>query len=134
MHICITMHLLLLLLPKSPSKEPCQTSQTSMEGDQPSETPSPTTPSPTTPMPLARKEAEPDTPTEEHPDSAMVVPIPLPRHNLPHKHPDDLDDKVADEVRSKKSESEASTKTSSSDSGIEDGKSTPTSEEEKVGF
>uniref|UniRef100_A0A671X2S5 non-specific serine/threonine protein kinase n=1 Tax=Sparus aurata TaxID=8175 RepID=A0A671X2S5_SPAAU len=30
----------------SPGKEPCQTSQTSLEGDQPPETPSPTTPSP----------------------------------------------------------------------------------------
>uniref|UniRef100_A0A8D0B252 non-specific serine/threonine protein kinase n=1 Tax=Sander lucioperca TaxID=283035 RepID=A0A8D0B252_SANLU len=45
--------------------------------------------------------------------------------------PEGLDDKLADEVvlESEKSESEASTRTSSSDSGIEDGKSTPTSEE-----
>uniref|UniRef100_A0A4W6EMN5 non-specific serine/threonine protein kinase n=1 Tax=Lates calcarifer TaxID=8187 RepID=A0A4W6EMN5_LATCA len=48
----------------------------------------------------------------------------------------ELGDKLAEEVilESEKSESEASTKTSSSDSGIEDGKSTPTSEEEKVLF
>uniref|UniRef100_A0A672GKD2 non-specific serine/threonine protein kinase n=1 Tax=Salarias fasciatus TaxID=181472 RepID=A0A672GKD2_SALFA len=32
----------------SPGKEPCQTSQTSLEGDQSTDTPSPTTPSPTT--------------------------------------------------------------------------------------
>lgn len=114
--------------PKSPGKEPCQTSQTSLEGDPPPETPSHTTPSPTTPIPLPRKEAEPDTPTEEQPGSVMVVPVPLPRHNLPQKHPEELGDKLANEV-SIESESEASTKTSSSDSGIEDGKSTPTSEE-----
>ncbi|KAM8742733.1 serine/threonine-protein kinase 10 [Acanthopagrus schlegelii] len=107
----------------SPGKEPCQTSQTSLEGDPP-----PETPSPTTPIPLPRKEAEPDTPTEEQPGSVMVVPVPLPRHNLPQKHPEELGDKLANEV-SIESESEASTKTSSSDSGIEDGKSTPTSEE-----
>lgn len=61
----------------------------------------------------------------------MVVPVPLPRQILPPKDPEELGDKLADEVihESEKSESEASTKTSSSDSGIEDGKSTPTSEE-----
>nr|XP_046266036.1 serine/threonine-protein kinase 10 [Scatophagus argus] len=109
----------------SPGKEPCQTSQTSLEGEP--DTPSPTTPSPTTPVPLPRKAVEPDTPTE--PGSVMVVPVPVPRQNLPSKDP-----KLADEVtlESDKSESKASTKTSSSDSGIEDGKSTPTSEEEKV--
>uniref|UniRef100_A0A8C3A550 non-specific serine/threonine protein kinase n=1 Tax=Cyclopterus lumpus TaxID=8103 RepID=A0A8C3A550_CYCLU len=79
----------------SPGKEPCQTSQTSLEGEQSVDTPSPTMTSPTTPIPLLKKE---------------------------------LDDKLADEVILE-SESEASTKTSSSDSGIEDGKSTPTSEE-----
>uniref|UniRef100_A0A8D2ZX51 non-specific serine/threonine protein kinase n=1 Tax=Scophthalmus maximus TaxID=52904 RepID=A0A8D2ZX51_SCOMX len=72
-------------LTASPGKEPCQTSQTSLEGDQSLDTPSPTTPSPTTPI-----------------------------------DPKELGD------------NEASTKTSSSDSGIEDGKSTPTSVEEKV--
>uniref|UniRef100_A0AAX7TIB1 non-specific serine/threonine protein kinase n=1 Tax=Astatotilapia calliptera TaxID=8154 RepID=A0AAX7TIB1_ASTCA len=69
----------------SSAKEPCQTSQTSLEGDQPPDTPSPTTPS---------------SPKSE----------------------------------SEKSESESSTKTTFSDSGIEDGKSTPTLEEEKVFF
>ncbi|XP_034462441.1 serine/threonine-protein kinase 10 [Hippoglossus hippoglossus] len=118
----------------SPGKEPSQTSQTSLEGDQSTDTPSPTTPSPTTPMPLPRKGAEPDTPTQEQPGSVMMVPVPLPRQNLPPKNAEELGDKLGDDVllESEKSESEASTKTSSSDSGIEDGKSTPTSEEEKV--
>ncbi|XP_040006720.1 serine/threonine-protein kinase 10 [Xiphias gladius] len=122
----------------SPGKEPCQTSQTSLEGDQSLDTasptmPSPTTPSTTTPIPLTRKGAEPDTPTEEQQGPVMVVPVPLPRH-LPPKDPEELGDKLAEEVilESEKYESEASTKTSCSDSGIEDGKSTPTSEEEKV--
>uniref|UniRef100_A0AAQ4QZ03 non-specific serine/threonine protein kinase n=1 Tax=Gasterosteus aculeatus aculeatus TaxID=481459 RepID=A0AAQ4QZ03_GASAC len=65
-------------------KEPCQTSETSLEGEQTGDTPSPTT----------------------------ATPTPLPRKGL--------NDKLTDE---------ASTKTSNSDSGIEDGKSTPTSEE-----
>lgn len=129
------------MLLKSPGKEPCQTSQTSLEGDQSLDTPSPTTPSPTTPspttpIPIPRKGAESDTPTEEQPGPIMVAPVPLPRHNLPPKNTEELGDKLAEEVilESEKSESEASTKTSSSDSGIEDGKSTPTSEEEKVLF
>uniref|UniRef100_A0A8C4H310 non-specific serine/threonine protein kinase n=1 Tax=Dicentrarchus labrax TaxID=13489 RepID=A0A8C4H310_DICLA len=118
----------------SPGKEPCQTSQTSLEGDQSLDTPSPTTPSPTTPIPLPRK--GPESETEEQPGSIMVVPVPLPRQNLPPKDPEELGVKLGDEVthESEKSESEGSTKTSSSDSGIEDGKSTPTSEEEKVLF
>ncbi|XP_070839866.1 serine/threonine-protein kinase 10 [Chaetodon trifascialis] len=116
----------------SSGKEPCQTSQTSLEADQPPDTPSPTTPSPTTPTPLPRKEAEPDSPTEEQQGTVMVVPVPLPRQNLPPKGPEELGAEVSHSKESKKSESEASTKTSSSDSGIEDGKSTPTSEEEKV--
>lgn len=99
------------------------------------DTPSPTTPSPTTPIPLPRKGAEPNTPTEEQPASIMVVPVPLPRQNVPPKVPEELGDKLAEvTLESEKSESEDSTKTSSSDSGIEDGKSTPTSEEEKVLF
>ncbi|XP_035522017.1 serine/threonine-protein kinase 10 [Morone saxatilis] len=117
----------------SPGKEPCQTSQTSLEGDQSLDTPSPTTPSPTTPTPLPRKGPEPE--TEEQPGSIVVVPVPLPRQNLPPKDPEELGVKLANEEvthESEKSESEGSTKTSSSDSGIEDGKSTPTSEEEKV--
>ncbi|XP_033955009.1 serine/threonine-protein kinase 10 [Pseudochaenichthys georgianus] len=108
----------------SPGKEPCQTSQTSLEGDQ-----SLTTQTPTIPVPLPRKGAEAERPAEEQP--GMVVPVPLPRQILPPKDPEELGDKLADEVihESEKSESEASTKTSNSDSGIEDGKSTPTSEE-----
>ncbi|AWO99985.1 putative serine/threonine-protein kinase 10 [Scophthalmus maximus] len=122
-------------LTASPGKEPCQTSQTSLEGDQSLDTPSPTTPSPTTPMPLPRKGAEPDAPTEEErPGPVTAVPVPLPRQNVPARDPKELGDKLADDVllEAEKSESEASTKTSSSDSGIEDGKSTPTSVEEKV--
>nr|XP_019952901.1 PREDICTED: serine/threonine-protein kinase 10-like [Paralichthys olivaceus] len=116
----------------SPGKEPCQTSQTSLEGDQSVDTPSPTTPSPTTPIPVPR--TKPDTQTEEQPGSVMEVPVPLPRNNLPPQDPEELVDKLGDDVllESEKSESETSTKTSSSDSGIEDGKSSPTSEEEKV--
>ncbi|KAI4813922.1 hypothetical protein KUCAC02_003143 [Chaenocephalus aceratus] len=108
----------------SPGKEPCQTSQTSLEGDQ-----TLTTQTPTIPVPLPRKGAEAERPAEEQP--GMVVPVPLPRQILPPKDPEELGDKLADEVihESEKAESEASTKTSSSDSGIEDGKSTPTSEE-----
>ncbi|XP_032389579.1 serine/threonine-protein kinase 10 [Etheostoma spectabile] len=118
----------------SPGKEPCQTSQTSLEADQSPDTPSPTTtttPSPTTCIPTPRKGVEPGTQTEEQPGAIMVVPVPLPRQNLLPNGPERLDDKLADEVvlESEKSESEASTRTSSSDSGIEDGKSTPTSEE-----
>lgn len=64
----------------------------------------------------------------------MVVPVPLPRQNPPPKDQVELGDKLPNEdiLESEKSESDALTKTSSSDSGIEDGKSTPTSEEEKV--
>lgn len=109
--------------PKSPEKEPCQRSQTSLEGDSPT-TP---TPSPTTPLPLPRKDTAPDTPAEERPGSDMVVPVALPRRNPPSKHSEPLEDTAADP-------SKTSTKTSSSDSGIEDGKSTPTSVEEKVHF
>uniref|UniRef100_A0A3Q3NH41 non-specific serine/threonine protein kinase n=1 Tax=Mastacembelus armatus TaxID=205130 RepID=A0A3Q3NH41_9TELE len=119
----------------SPAKEPCQTSQTSqtsLEGDQSPDTPSPTTPSPSTAIPLPRKEPESDLPTEEQPDPVMVVPVPLPRQNLRPKAEEELGDKMADETE--KSESEGSTKTSSSDSGIEDGKSTPPLDEEKVLF
>lgn len=92
-----------------------------MEGEQTGDTPSPTT---ATPTPLPRKGAE------WQPGPIAVVPVPLPRH-LPAGDPGELNDKLTDEVlnESEKSESEASTKTSNSDSGIEDGKSTPTSEE-----
>ncbi|XP_038564678.1 serine/threonine-protein kinase 10 [Micropterus salmoides] len=117
-----------------PGKEPCQTSQTSqvsLEGDQSPDNPSPTMPSPSTPIPFLRKGAEPVVPTDQ---PITVVPVPLPRQNPPTRNSLELADKLADEatLESEKSESEGSTKTSSSDSGIEDGKSTPTSEEEKV--
>lgn len=120
--------MLAFLFPQSPGKEPRRTSQTSFEGDHPADTPSPTTPSPTTPMPLPRKVSEEDAPAEEQPSPTMRAPVPLPRHNVPHKEPEELADKLTNE----EAVSEASTKTSSSDSGIEDGKSTPTLEEEKV--
>uniref|UniRef100_A0A7N6BJR9 non-specific serine/threonine protein kinase n=1 Tax=Anabas testudineus TaxID=64144 RepID=A0A7N6BJR9_ANATE len=102
-------------------KEPCQTSQTSLEGDQSPDNMSPTT---TTPTPLPRKEAASHTVTEEQPGPNMGFPVPLPRQKLADKLADDAT------LESEKSESEASTKTSNSDSGIEDGKST--SEEEKL--
>lgn len=79
-------------------------------------------------MPLPRKVTEVDGSTEEQPSPTTMVPVPLPRHNIPHKDPEELGDKLTNEEVN----SEASTKTSSSDSGIEDGKSTPTLEEEKV--
>uniref|UniRef100_A0A3Q3FR90 non-specific serine/threonine protein kinase n=1 Tax=Labrus bergylta TaxID=56723 RepID=A0A3Q3FR90_9LABR len=119
----------------SSRKEPCQTSQTSLEGDQSPGPPSPTTPSPTTAIPLPRQESEPESPTEEQPGSVMVVPVPIPRQNVPHKaQEEEAEDKLADDATngSEKSESEVSTKTSNSDSGIEDGKSTPIPEGEKV--
>lgn len=66
----------------------------------------------------------------------MAVPVPLPRQNFPKKDPDEVGDKMGEieKSESEKSESESSTKTTFSDSGIEDGKSTPTLEEEKVLF
>ncbi|XP_054610006.1 serine/threonine-protein kinase 10 [Dunckerocampus dactyliophorus] len=97
------------------------TSQTSLEGDQSPEPQSPTTPFPNTPQSLLEKGLEP-------PGPIMATPVPLPRHNLPSKDQVDFGDKL----ESEKYESVVSIKTSSSDSGIEDGKSTPTSEEEKV--
>ncbi|XP_005808843.1 serine/threonine-protein kinase 10-like [Xiphophorus maculatus] len=110
-----------------PEKEPCQTSQTSLDEDQSADTPSPTTPSP---VPLPRRLARPGMPAEEHQAS---VPVPLPRFAVSHKDPEEVGRRLADEVlESEKAESEASTKTSSSDSGIEDGKITPTMEEEKA--
>lgn len=114
----------------SPDKEPCQTSQTSLEGEQSVDTPSPT-PSPTTPIPALSKGADPSAPTEGQPGSVMGVPVPLPRQNVPSKDPEEVGEESAHggPVELKKSESKASTKTSSSDSGIEDGKSTPTSED-----
>uniref|UniRef100_A0A3B3UF68 non-specific serine/threonine protein kinase n=1 Tax=Poecilia latipinna TaxID=48699 RepID=A0A3B3UF68_9TELE len=111
---------------KPPEKEPCQTSQTSLDEDQSADTPSSTTPSP---VPLPRRLARPATTAEEH---RAAVPVPLPRFAVSHKDPEEVGGRLADEVlESEKAESETSTKTSSSDSGIEDGKITPTMEEEK---
>ncbi|XP_061607356.1 serine/threonine-protein kinase 10 isoform X1 [Phyllopteryx taeniolatus] len=104
------------------------TSQTSLEGDQSSQPSSPTTSSPTSPQSLPEKGAEPVSATEQRPDAVMPIPIPLPRHNLPSNDQGYFGEKL----ESEKYESVVSIKTSSSDSGIEDGKSTPTSEEEKV--
>uniref|UniRef100_A0A665TUA5 non-specific serine/threonine protein kinase n=1 Tax=Echeneis naucrates TaxID=173247 RepID=A0A665TUA5_ECHNA len=91
--------------------------QTSLEGDQSVDTPSsPTTPSPTTSVPMTRKGAESDAP-EEQPGPTMGIPVPQPRHSLPPKDPEALAEKLDEVVlESEKSESEASTKTSSSDS------------------
>uniref|UniRef100_H2RSN7 non-specific serine/threonine protein kinase n=1 Tax=Takifugu rubripes TaxID=31033 RepID=H2RSN7_TAKRU len=119
--------------PKAPEKEPCQSSQTSLDGDQSPDSATTATPSPTTPLPVPRKGTAADTPTEEHPVSDRV-PVPLPRQNTPSKHPEPLENKLAGDARVEAHPSQTSTKTSSSDSGIEDGKSTPTSVEDKVMF
>uniref|UniRef100_A0A674P8C2 non-specific serine/threonine protein kinase n=1 Tax=Takifugu rubripes TaxID=31033 RepID=A0A674P8C2_TAKRU len=116
--------------PKAPEKEPCQSSQTSLDGDQSPDSATTATPSPTTPLPVPRKGTAADTPTEEHPVSDRV-PVPLPRQNTPSKHPEPLENKLAGDARVEAHPSQTSTKTSSSDSGIEDGKSTPTSVEDK---
>uniref|UniRef100_A0A669E4R8 non-specific serine/threonine protein kinase n=1 Tax=Oreochromis niloticus TaxID=8128 RepID=A0A669E4R8_ORENI len=83
-----------------------------------------------------REEGEEDEGMDLTPGSTMAVPVPLPRQNLPKKDPDEVGDKMGEieKSESEKSESESSTKTTFSDSGIEDGKSTPTLEEEKVLF
>ncbi|XP_051902775.1 serine/threonine-protein kinase 10 [Hippocampus zosterae] len=101
------------------------TSQTSLEGDQSSGPSSPTT---TSPQPLLGKEADPVSASDDQPSAVTAAPVPLPRHNLPSKEQSNF----AEKLESDKYESGVSIKTSSSDSGIEDGKSTPTSEEEKV--
>lgn len=54
--------------------------------------------------------------------STQITPVPLPRQNLPSKSGQEAADSLA---------SETSTKTSSSDSGIEDGKNSPTCEEQE---
>uniref|UniRef100_H3D9S9 non-specific serine/threonine protein kinase n=1 Tax=Tetraodon nigroviridis TaxID=99883 RepID=H3D9S9_TETNG len=74
---------------------------------------------------VGKKETASDTPTKEFPSSNMVAPVPLPRHNPPSKLSEPSEDTAADP-------SKTSTKTSGSDSGIEDGKSTPTLVEEKT--
>ncbi|XP_037126572.1 serine/threonine-protein kinase 10 [Syngnathus acus] len=96
------------------------TSQTSLEGDH-SDPSSPTASLLTSPHSLAEKGAEPASATEEQPHAA---PVPLPRHNLAPKDQVEFEAKLESEIY----ESGVSIKTSSSDSGIEDGKSTPTSE------
>ncbi|KAG7279372.1 hypothetical protein CRUP_001280 [Coryphaenoides rupestris] len=132
--------------PMSTGTEPCQRSRISSEGDQ-----SPTTPSPTTPIPTPRKGHEEQAaaavvvpvvvpvavpvampanavPVAMQAAAGPATPVPMPRQNALPEAPQ------GDEVLSEsdKSESDVSTKTSSSDSGIEDGKCTPTSDEEKV--
>ncbi|XP_057676604.1 serine/threonine-protein kinase 10 [Corythoichthys intestinalis] len=102
------------------------TSMTSMEGDHSSGPSSPTTNSLVSPK--FSQGPEPVSMTEKQPEAVMVAPVPMPRHNLPSKDQVDFGEKL----ESEKYESGVSIKTSSSDSGIEDGKSTPTSEEEKV--
>uniref|UniRef100_A0A8C8E2W3 non-specific serine/threonine protein kinase n=1 Tax=Oryzias sinensis TaxID=183150 RepID=A0A8C8E2W3_9TELE len=127
------------LFPQSPGKEPCQTSQTSLEVEPSPDTPSPTTPSPSPPVyqphpsPLPRTGLRSNSPTGMLAGTVTVTPVPLPRQNPP-KDPQELASKLAEELKlsSHKSESESSSKTSSSDSGIEDGKSTPTPDEDKV--
>uniref|UniRef100_A0A3P9HA15 non-specific serine/threonine protein kinase n=1 Tax=Oryzias latipes TaxID=8090 RepID=A0A3P9HA15_ORYLA len=124
---------------ESPGKEPCQTSQTSLEVEPSPDTPSPTTPSPSPPVyqphpsPLPRTGLRSNSPTGMLAATVTVTPVPLPRQNPP-KDPQELASKLAEELKlsSHKSESESSSKTSSSDSGIEDGKSTPTPDEDKV--
>ncbi|XP_004084258.1 serine/threonine-protein kinase 10 isoform X1 [Oryzias latipes] len=124
---------------ESPGKEPCQTSQTSLEVEPSPDTPSPTTPSPSPPAyqphpsPLPRTGLRSNSPTGMLAGTVTVTPVPLPRQNPP-KDPQELASKLAEELKlsSHKSESESSSKTSSSDSGIEDGKSTPTPDEDKV--
>ncbi|XP_077402100.1 serine/threonine-protein kinase 10 [Vanacampus margaritifer] len=101
---------------------------TSLEGDQSSGPSSPIASSPMSPHPLAGKRAESVSTAGDQPDAVAVAPVPLPRHNLPSRE----QAHSGDQPESDKYESGVSIKTSSSDSGIEDGKSTPTSEEEKV--
>ncbi|XP_068187464.1 serine/threonine-protein kinase 10 [Antennarius striatus] len=115
----------------SPGKEPCQTSQTSLEVDQTPESPGPMTPSPPPPKTILRKGTLTDTPTEDQTDLVVVVPVPLLRQNLHPKDVKMLGNNPADEptLDSETSESKTSTKSSNSDSGIYDG---ITSEEEKV--
>ncbi|MGH0147084.1 UNVERIFIED_CONTAM: hypothetical protein FKN15_009928 [Acipenser sinensis] len=97
----------LLEPPGTDAKDPSETSQNSLEGEQPTE-------------PMQTKE---------------VDCIKTPNPPLPKDQSDKLSDKLSDEgIGSSdmdKTESEKSLKISSSDSGTEDGKSTPTLEEEE---
>ncbi|KAJ0003933.1 hypothetical protein NQD34_010147 [Periophthalmus magnuspinnatus] len=125
-------------------KDPCQTSQTSLEGEHSTASPSPTTPSPTTPLPTPVSTLAP-TPaprksTDQSGASSDDTAAPGPQHKEPSEERSGRESLSNGEVHggalpadvlleSEKFESEGSTKTSSSDSGIEDGKSTPTSED-----
>uniref|UniRef100_A0A8C6MF47 non-specific serine/threonine protein kinase n=1 Tax=Nothobranchius furzeri TaxID=105023 RepID=A0A8C6MF47_NOTFU len=92
----------------------------SLEGDQSPNTSCSTTPCPPSPIPYPRRGAQPD---------PNIVPISQQIH-----FPNNQEDKLTDEgvLEVEKCESEASTKTFNSDSGIEDEKTTPTLEDEKV--
>ncbi|XP_036443544.1 serine/threonine-protein kinase 10 [Colossoma macropomum] len=99
-----------------PGKDPSETSQTSLDdhavGESPEAPETPETPE------------APESPAETEPEAAMP--------EDPHKE-EELSDKLPEEellMDHDKPESETSGKTSSSDSGIEDGQSTPTSEKE----
>uniref|UniRef100_A0A3Q0RQG0 non-specific serine/threonine protein kinase n=1 Tax=Amphilophus citrinellus TaxID=61819 RepID=A0A3Q0RQG0_AMPCI len=75
-----------------------------------------------------REEGEED--DDQPPDTPSPTPS-APTPNLPKNDPDEMGDKLGEVLEPDKSESEGSTKTTFSDSGIEDGKSTPTMEDEK---
>ncbi|XP_077360427.1 serine/threonine-protein kinase 10 isoform X2 [Festucalex cinctus] len=98
---------------------------TSLEGDESSGPSGPIATSPTSAQPLVGRRGESVSAAGDQPDTA-AVPVPLPRHNRPPK------EHLGEGPESDKYESGVSIKTSSSDSGIEDGKSTPTSEEDKA--
>ncbi|XP_035287721.1 serine/threonine-protein kinase 10 [Anguilla anguilla] len=93
-------------LSSAPAKDPSETSQTSLEGDHPADLP----------VQPSLEDAKQASPEKDRSDS-------LGR--------DKLSDEGFGTCDPDKPESETSVKTSSSDSGIEDGKSTPTSEEGK---
>ncbi|XP_054586706.1 serine/threonine-protein kinase 10 isoform X2 [Nothobranchius furzeri] len=107
-------------LTETPDKETCRSSQISLEGDQSPNTSCSTTPCPPSPIPYPRRGAQPD---------PNIVPISQQIH-----FPNNQEDKLTDEgvLEVEKCESEASTKTFNSDSGIEDEKTTPTLEDEKM--
>ncbi|XP_016347701.1 serine/threonine-protein kinase 10-like isoform X1 [Sinocyclocheilus anshuiensis] len=88
---------------RAPIKDPSETSETSLYGD--------------------HRHNEAPMEFEEEPRTSVSTETPL------KEQEDDLSDRFPEEDHDKP-ESEASGKTSSSDSGIEDGKSTPTSEED----
>ncbi|XP_033834077.1 serine/threonine-protein kinase 10 [Periophthalmus magnuspinnatus] len=128
-------------------KDPCQTSQTSLEGEHSTASPSPTTPSPTTPLPTPVSTPAPTPAPRKSTDQSGApsddTAAPGPQHKEPAEERSGREGLSNGEVHggalpadvlleSEKFESEGSTKTSSSDSGIEDGKSTPTSEDKVV--